>query len=154
MTGYGGDGVGSRRESRERAMSLLYEAEAKGFAPLGAVLDELVAEPQPFAAEVVAGVSEHLEEIDGLITRYARGWTLARMPALDRTLLRMGVYELVRRPDVPTGAVISEAVELAKRFSTDDSGRFVNGVLGQVAAEVRPTERATVAEPPPAIVEI
>lgn len=137
--GFGGDGVGSRRESRERAMSLLYEAEARGCHPLGAVLEVLVAEAQPFAAEVVAGVSEHQEEIDDLIVRFARGWTLVRMPALDRTLLRMGAYELAYRPDVPTGAVISEAVELAKRFSTDDSGRFVNGVLGQIAAEVRPT---------------
>ena len=135
-------------------MSLLYEAEAKGFEPLGAVLDELVADPQPFAAEVVTGVSEHLDDIDRLITRFARGWTLARMPALDRTLLRMGVYELSYRPDVPTGAVITEAVELAKRFSTDDSGRFVNGILGQVAAEVRPRAQATDGETPPAIVEI
>lgn len=119
-------------------MSLLYEAESKGCDPLGAVLEELVAVPQPFAAEVVAGVSRHLDQIDGLITRYSRGWSLARMPALDRSLLRMGVYELAHRPDVPVGAVITEAVELAKRFSTDNSGRFVNGVLGQIAAEVRP----------------
>jgi N utilization substance protein B len=135
--GYGGEGVGSRREARERAMSLLYEAETKGCEPLGAVLEDLVVDPQPFAAEVVAGVSEHRGEIDVLITRFARGWSLDRMPALDRALLRMGVYELAHRPDVPVGAVITEAVELAKRFSTDDSGRFVNGVLGRISADLR-----------------
>ena len=132
-----GNGIGSRRESRERALSLLYEAEAKGHRPLADVLDQLVLEPEPFAADVVAGVSRHQQEVDELIGRFARGWSLERMPVIDRTLLRMAVYELGHRPDVPTGAVISEAVELAKRFSTDDSGRFVNGVLGQIAAELR-----------------
>ncbi len=135
--GHGGDGIGSRRESRERALSLLYEAEAKECDPLGVVLDDLVVPPEAFAGEVVAGVSANQGEIDSLIARFARGWTLKRMPVIDRSLLRMAVYELAHRPDVPTGAVISEAVELAKRYSTDDSGRFVNGVLGQVAAEVR-----------------
>jgi N utilization substance protein B len=118
-------------------MSLLYEAEAKGCAPLGAVLDDLILEPEPFVADLVAGVSVHRDEIDGLIGRFARGWTLARMPVVDRSLLRIATYELVHRPDIPVGAVISEAVELAKQFSTDDSGRFVNGVLGQIAAKVR-----------------
>ena len=73
-----------------------------------------------------------------LISRFARGWTLDRMPVIDRAVLRMGAFELLHRPDVPTGAVISEAVELAKRYSTDDSGRFVNGVLASIAAAVRP----------------
>ncbi len=132
-------------------MSLLYEAESKGCDPLGAVLEGLVAEAQPLAAELVAGVSEHLDEIDGLITRFSRGWPLERMPALDRSLLRMGVYELAHRPGVPVGAVITEAVELAKQFSTDDSGRFVNGVLGQIAAEVRPASGA--GQTPAAIVD-
>ncbi|CAN5810436.1 transcription antitermination factor NusB [soil metagenome] len=138
MAGYGGSGVGSRRESRERAMSLLYEAEAKGCNPLGAVLDDLIVPPEPFVADLVAGVSDHRDEIDGLIGRFARGWTLARMPVVDRSLLRIATYELAHRSDIPVGAVISEAVELAKQFSTDDSGRFVNGVLGQIATEVRP----------------
>jgi N utilization substance protein B len=118
-------------------LSLLYESEAKGCDPLGAVLDDLAVPPEAFAGDVVAGVSAHQAEIDELIARFARGWALERMPVIDRSLLRMAVYELAHRPDVPTGAVISEAVELAKRYSTDDSGRFVNGVLGQVAAEVR-----------------
>ena len=94
--------------------------------------------PEPFAVELVDGVGDHLDEIDATIRAYAQGWTLERMPSLDRALLRIGVFELTYRPDVPTGAVISEAVELAKTFSTDDSGRFVNGLLSAVAADVRP----------------
>jgi transcription antitermination protein NusB len=133
----GGAVAPSRRQSRERALSLLYEAETKGVAP-AEVLATLPLEPAPFAADLVTGVGEHAEEIDEYIRRLARGWALERMPALDRALLRIGVYELLHRPDVPTGAVLSEAVELASRYSTDDSGRFVNGVLAQVAREVRP----------------
>ncbi len=130
-------GVGSRREARERALSLLYEAEAKGATP-DQVLDALPLAPEPFAADLVSGVGEHLSEVDALIRRFAKGWSLERMPAIDRTLLRIATYELGHRTDVPTGAVISEAVELAKRFSTDDSGRFVNGMLAAIAHEARP----------------
>ena len=118
-------------------MSLLYEAEAKQVAP-DAVLAELPARPEPFVVELVRGVGEHAERVDALIARFARDWAIDRMPAVDRNVLRLAVYELLERPDVPTAAVISEAVELAKRYSTDESGRFVNGVLASVAAEVRP----------------
>ena len=128
--------LGSRRQARERAMSLLYEAEAKSCEP-AEVLASLPIEPDAFAVEVVNGVGTYKAEVDGYIRRFARDWSLERMPAVDRTLLRMGVYELVHRPDVPTGAVISEAVELAQRYSTDESGRFVNGMLGRIAEEVR-----------------
>ena len=134
-------GVGSRREARERALSLLYEADAKACAP-AAVLDELPVPPDPFAGDLVAGVGDHLAEIDERIRRFARGWTLERMPVLDRTVLRMAIYELQHHADVPTGVVISEAVELAKRYSTDDSGRFVNGMLSNIAGEVRPPGRS------------
>jgi N utilization substance protein B len=133
------DSVGSRREARERALSLLYEAEAKGCSPT-AVLDEQVLPPDPFVTDVVDGVAKHQDEADALIRRFAKGWTLERMPVIDRTLLRMGCYELAHRPDVPTGAVISEAVELAKRYSTDDSGKFVNGMLARIAKELRGEE--------------
>ena len=94
-------------------------------------------EPDAFAADLVAGVGAHQAEIDGLIRRFAKDWTLERMPFVDRNLLRIGVYELLRRPDVPTAVVISEAVELARRYSTEESGRFVNGMLGRIAEEVR-----------------
>jgi N utilization substance protein B len=127
---------GNRRQARERALSLLYEAEAKGCKP-SEVLAALPIEPDPFAAELVSGVGDHQAEVDDYIRRFARDWSLERMPAVDRTLLRIGVYELAHRPDVPTGAVISEAVELAQRYSTDESGRFVNGMLGRIAEEVR-----------------
>jgi len=130
---------GSRRQARERALSLLYEAESKNLPP-AAVLAGLPVEPTAFAAEVVAGVGEHLDELDKWITSYARDWTIDRMPALDRALLRMGIFELLYRPDVPIGATISEAVELAQRFSTDESSRFVNGMLGRIAEAVRPSE--------------
>ena len=130
------DSVGTRREARERALSLLYEADAKGCTP-AAVLDEQVLPPDPFVVDLVAGVGEHQAEADTLIRTYAKGWTIERMPVIDRTLLRMGCYELAHRPDVPTGAVISEAVELAKRYSTDDSGKFVNGLLARIAKELR-----------------
>jgi N utilization substance protein B len=133
-------GLGSRREARERALSLLYEADAKACPP-DEVLAELPVPPDPFAGELVSGVGAHLDDIDDRIRRYARGWALERMPVVDRTVLRMAIFELLHRPDVPTGVVISEAVELAKRYSTDDSGRFVNGMLSSIAGEVRP-ERA------------
>src|SRR3954451_12059478 len=141
------DAVGTRREARERALSLLYEADAKGASP-AAVLDDQVLAPEAYAADVVAGVEEHQAEVDGLIRQFAKGWTLERMPVIDRTLLRMAIYELGHRPDVPTGAVISEAVELAKRYSTDDSGKFVNGMLSRIAKELRASE--TLGAPPAA----
>lgn len=142
MTGGAGPGSHSavasgRRQARERALSLLYEAETKGLTP-ATVLAELPLEPAPFAAELVAGVGEHGSEVDELIRRFSRGWALERMPAVDRALLRIGVYELLHRADVPTGVILSEAVELASRYSTEESGRFVNGVLGQIARDVRP----------------
>ena len=128
---------GTRREARERALGLLYEADAKGV-DVREVLAELPVAPDPYAADVAAGVAEHVEEIDGWLRRFARDWAVERMPVVDRMLLRMGVYELLQRPDVPTSAILAEAVELARDYSTDDSSRFVNGVLGSVADAVRP----------------
>ncbi len=83
-------------------------------------------------------MGERGHEIDELIVRYAIDWTIDRMPVIDRTVVRMATFELLCRHDVPTGVVISEAVELVKRFSTDESGRFVNGLLASIAAELRP----------------
>jgi transcription antitermination protein NusB len=126
-----------RREARERALGLLYEAEAKGCT--GAeVLADLPVAPDEFAAGLVAAVDEHRDQIDALLTEHAKGWTLSRMPALDRAALRMGTAELITRADVPTAVVLNETVELASRFSTDGSGRFVNGLLAKIATEVRP----------------
>jgi N utilization substance protein B len=131
--------VGARREARERALSLLYEAECRECPPAD-VLADLPVEPARYAVDVVTGVSDHAGDIDALISRFARGWEIERMPVVDRALLRMAIFELLHRPEVPTGAVINEAVELAKQYSTDDSGRFVNGMLARIAEEVRPPE--------------
>ena len=128
--------VGTRREARERALSLLYEADAKSQPP-AEVLADLPVAPDPFVTDVVLGVAARQADIDALISRFAIDWALDRMPVIDRTLLRMATFELLARPDVPTGVVISEAVELAKRYSTEESGRFVNGVLSSIAAESR-----------------
>jgi len=128
---------GSRREARERALELLYEAEAKGQAP-DEVLRHLPISPDPFAVALVTGVGQRLEELDGHIERLAKDWTVERMPWVDRSILRIGAFELLARADVPTGAILSEAVELAKRFSTEEAGRFVNGVLSNLARQVRP----------------
>jgi N utilization substance protein B len=127
---------GARREARERALSLLYEAESKGEAP-AALLDALPVGPDPFAADILEGVGRRSEQIDSLIAHHSVGWTLDRMPAVDRAVLRMATYELLGRPDVPTAVVLSEAVELAEQYSTDNSGRYVNGVLSAIAREVR-----------------
>ncbi len=128
--------AGSRREARERALALLYEAEAKAETP-AAVIAGLPVEPDAYAERLVLGVGEHGGAIDGLIRRYARGWKLERMPSIDRAVLRVAIYELLFEPGVPTPAVVSEAVELASEYSTDESGRFVNGLLARIASEVR-----------------
>jgi len=131
-----GDG-GTRHEARERAFHLLYESEIKQVSP-AELLADLPLRPDQFAVELVEGVAAHNVEIDQLVGDHALNWQLDRMPALDRAVLRLATFELVHRPDVPTGAVINEAVELASQYSTDDSGRFVNGVLSAIARQVRP----------------
>ncbi len=125
-----------RSDARERALYLLYEAHSKGIDPADTI-DLQVIEPDELTQQLVRGVAEHIARLDEMIAERAKGWTLARMPVLDLNVMRLGAYELLERPDVPTAVVLDEAVELAKRFSTDDSGRFVNGVLASVAADVR-----------------
>jgi len=129
-----------RSDARERTLILLYEAEAKSIAPTDVVDGQLLA-PDALTVQLVTGVERHGPEIDDLITAHAKGWSLRRMPTIDRTILRIGTYELIERPDVPVAVVIDEAVELAKRFSTDDSGRFVNGVLSAIASVARRSTR-------------
>lgn len=125
-----------RSDARERALYLLYEAQAKGIRP-AATLDLQVLEPDELTQLLVRGVDAHQPELDELIAARAEGWTLQRMPVLDVNVMRLAVFELLHRPEVPTAVVLNEAVELAKRFSTDDSGRFVNGVLAAIADDVR-----------------
>lgn len=128
-------GVG-RHEARERAVQLCYEAEQREIT-LSAILDDQVLEPEPYTGTLVVGLERHQSQIDGLLSRFAKGWTIERMPALDRAILRIGMYELGHEPEVPTAVVLNEAVELANSYSTDDSGRFVNGVLAAAARELR-----------------
>ncbi len=125
-----------RSDARERALYLLYEAHSKGIAP-SATIDIQVLEPDALTQELVRGVDGNLPQLDELIATKAKGWTLARMPVLDLSVMRLAVFELLERPHVPTAVVLNVAVELAKRYSTDDSGRFVNGVLAAIAADVR-----------------
>lgn len=129
--------VASRRQARRQAVDILYQADVTGTDPL-AVADGWVAagrDVDPFARELIDGVAAHLTEIDGLLGRYAEDWTVARMAALDRTILRVATFELLHRADVPPAAAIDEAVAAAKELSTEDSGRFVNGILGRVVRE-------------------
>jgi transcription antitermination protein NusB len=125
-----------RSDARERALYLLYEAHSKGIAPADTI-DLQVVEPDELTQDLVRGVDANLARLDELIAAKAKGWTLARMPVLDLSVMRLAAYELLERPHVPTAVALNEAVELAKRYSTDDSGRFVNGVLASIAAEVR-----------------
>lgn len=125
-----------RREARERALSLGYEAQQRGLV-LADLLDDLPTEPEEYAVELARGVAAHHEEIDELLRRFSDHWSPERMPVIDRELLRLGTYELLHCPDVPTAVVITEAVELAKEYSTEDSGRFVNGLLNRIATETR-----------------
>jgi N utilization substance protein B len=127
----------ARSDARERALYLLYEAEAKRIDPVD-VLEVQLIEPDALTVLLVRGVSERSAELDERIADRASGWSLERMPMLDLNVLRIGLFELLARPEVPVAVVIDEAVELAKRYSTDDSGRFVNGVLAALAREVRP----------------
>ncbi len=130
-----------RSDARERALILLYEAESKSIAPSD-VVEAQVLVPDELTKSLVEGVQNRGREIDDLISAHAKGWTLQRMPTIDRNVLRIGTYELLGRPEVPIAVVIDEAVELAKRFSTDDSGKFVNGVLSTIAPKVRAPKAA------------
>jgi N utilization substance protein B len=126
----------SRHQARERAVTLLYEAELKGRPP-GEVIDDLAVAPDPYAASLIGTVETRGTQIDQLIADAAIGWEIDRMAVVDRNVLRLAVAELLDCPDVPTAVILNEAVELASAYSTDDSGRFVNGVLATVARQVR-----------------
>lgn len=125
-----------RTDARERALILLYEAESKGVSP-EEVLAAQVLPVDDLTRVLVEGVAADQERIDLVIAEHAQGWTLARMPTIDRNVLRIAAFELLRLPTVPVAVVLDEAVELAKRFSTDDSGRFVNGVLAALVSVLR-----------------
>lgn len=140
----------TRRESRERALSLCYEQDIRS-SSAATVLDALPVAADRYADDLVRGIDEHRVEIDALIGRFAERWSVDRMPVVDRNLLRIGCYELCHRPEIPVAVVITEAVELAKQYSTDGSGRFVNGLLARIADEVRPEGRGELPDVPDVI---
>jgi transcription antitermination protein NusB len=129
-----------RHQARKRAVDLLFEAEARGLTPAEladsrntlAETDSEVSALNPYTLTVVRGVTAHTAHVDELISAHLQGWTLERLPAVDRAILRVAVWELLHADDVPEPVAVDEAVELAKKLSTDDSPAFVNGVLGQV----------------------
>lgn len=129
-----------RHQARKRAVDLLFEAEARGLtaAELAeartaqADTDPEISGLNPYTVTVARGVTQHAAHVDDLISAHLQGWTLERLPAVDRAILRVAVWELLHADDVPEPVAVDEAVELAKQLSTDDSPGFVNGVLGQV----------------------
>jgi transcription antitermination protein NusB len=127
--------VAARSKARKRALDVLYAADLRAVDPLVMLAERrALAEPpvNDYTVELVEGVHLHRDRIDTILADYAEGWTLARMPGVDRAVLRLGVYELLWRDEVPDAVAIDEAVELAKSLSTDESPRFVNGVLARV----------------------
>ena len=131
----------ARSKARKRALDILFEGDQRRTDPVGILAERVPAANPPvpgYAVELVEGVAAHRPRIDEILASYAEGWTLERMPAVDRAILRLGVYELLWRDDIPDPVAIDEAVELAKSLSTDESPRFVNGVLGRIAL-VKPT---------------
>ena len=132
-------GLGGRREAREEALTLLYEVELTGESAHDA-LSARDFPPVDYAIEMIVGVAADKAELDELLGRNLKAWRVGRLAIVDRVLARMAAWELLRRPDVPTGAVLSELVELATQYSGEESPRFLNGVLRAVADEVRAGE--------------
>ncbi|GAA5077058.1 hypothetical protein GCM10023319_13960 [Nocardia iowensis] len=146
--------LGTRHKARRRAVDLLFEAEARDVDPADlldervelATRDQAVAPVHAYTHTLVEGVADDLDRVDGTIESYLKDWELSRLPAVDRAILRIAVWELFHANDVPPVVAVDEAVELAKELSTDDSPSFVNGVLGQVvlvAPQVRAAAAAT-----------
>ena len=127
--------MAARSKARKRALDILFECEVRGL-PLGETLDERVIGGEPpvneYTVTLIRGVAEHQARLDELISTYSRGWSLARMPAVDRNVLRLGVLELLYVDDVPDAVAVSEAMALVGDLSTDESPAFVNGVLGAI----------------------
>lgn len=125
-----------RSSARERAVHFLYEAESRSL-PVSEIVAAQVLAVDDLVSALTSGVASRQSQLDEMITEYSHTWTIHRMPAIDRNVLRLAIYELIDRPEVPLAVIINEAVELAKRFSTEESGRYVNGVLSAIAKQVR-----------------
>ncbi|MFC8193549.1 transcription antitermination factor NusB [Cellulomonas sp. NPDC057328] len=135
--------MGARTKARKRALDVLFEADQRGVA-VGELLARRVVEPgaetalPQYSVDLVEGVLAHLERIDEVLATHAHGWTIARMPAVDRALLRLATWEILWNDDVPDAVAVDEAVGLARELSTDESPSFVNGLLGRIV-ELKPT---------------
>jgi N utilization substance protein B len=125
----------ARAKARKRALDVLFECEVRGV-PLGTTLDDRVAAAEPpvneYTVTLVRGVVEHQARIDDLLSTYAQGWTLDRMPTVDRNALRIGLFEVLYVDEVPDAVAVTEAMNLVRDLSTDESPAFVNGVLGNI----------------------
>jgi N utilization substance protein B len=133
--------MAARTKSRKRALDILFESEAQNLAPGGTLADRRTDSEYPvneYAVQLVEGVVSHRDRLDEIITDNAKDWTLDRMPAVDRNLLRIGAYEILYVDDVPDAVAVSEAVTLAGDLSTDESPSFVNGLLSKIV-ELKPT---------------
>jgi N utilization substance protein B len=137
--------MAARSKARKRAVDLLYEADIRGVDAVTVLSDRLALADPPlneYTVTLVEGVVENRLRIDEILSSYSEGWTIERMPSLDSAVLRLGIYELLWREEVPPAVVIDEAVELAKNLSTDESPRFVNGVLARVLRDATPLRNA------------
>ena len=127
--------MAARSKARKRALDVLFECEVRGL-PLGATLDERVIAAEPpvneYTVQLIRGIRDHQDRLDELVTTYAQGWSLERMPAVDRNALRIGIFEILYVDGVPDAVAVSEAMALVRDLSTDESPSFVNGVLGNI----------------------
>ena len=143
--------MAARSKARKRALDVLFEAEVRGVPVLDLLAERITLGDPPvseYAADLVRGVTVNRDRIDSLISEHAEGWTLDRMPAVDRNVLRIGVYELLWAADIPEAVAMSEAVALAHDLSTDASPAFVNGILARLA-ELKPSLTPEDPSPPP-----
>ena len=133
--------MSARSKARKQALDLLYETDIRGTNPLETLVARDIPADGPdarpireYTRELVNGVSDNRRKIDELITTYAQGWDMDRLPAVDRNILRLGIYEILWSTSVPTSVAIDEALDLAKELSSDDSSKYIHGVLGRIAS--------------------
>ncbi|MEI6551880.1 MAG: transcription antitermination factor NusB [Actinomycetes bacterium] len=133
--------MSARSKARKQALDLLYETDIRGTNVLETLASRDIPAEGPdarpireYTRDLVVGVSDNRRKIDELITTYAQGWDMDRLPAVDRNILRLGIYEILWSTDVPTSVAIDEALDLAKELSSDDSSKYIHGVLGRIAS--------------------
>ena len=133
--------MSARSKARKQALDLLYETDIRGTILLETLIERDIPAEGPdarpireYTRELVNGVSENRRKIDELITTYAQGWDMDRLPAVDRNILRLGIYEILWSSSVPTSVAIDEALDLARELSSDDSSKYIHGVLGRIAS--------------------